>query len=171
MPSPFIRRALGAATLLCGAAAFTQAQAQAQEITLPLKEAWFEGQIVHYVSTDISDAGIAKKQGINYVPALAETLKPGMPVEKAYKFPNDEQATVLPSIPRPVGGANADATYSPLWVLVMVRWKPGAKPHTLTSEEAVLAAEEKGEVELTRTKIVANWPVVRARGAALQGVR
>ncbi len=166
MPAPATRRALSA-VLLLGLATASWA---ADEITLPLKEAWFEGQIVHYVSTDISDAGIAKKQGINYVPALAETLKPGMPVERAYKFPGDEQATVLPSIPRPVGGANADATYSPLWVLVMVRWKPGITPHTLTSEEAVLAAQDKGEVELTRTKIVANWPVVRARGAALQGV-
>lgn len=55
-------------------------------------------------------------------------------------------------------------------MLVVLRWKPGAALHTLTSEEAVLAAEEKGEVEVTRTKIVANSPVVRARGAALQGV-
>jgi hypothetical protein len=165
MPQPTLR-ALGAVLLLTATAAW----AADQVVTLPLKEAWFEGEIVHYVSTDISDPGIAKKQGINYVPALADTLKPGMPVEKAYKFPGDEQAAVLPSIPRPVGGANADASYSPLWVLVMVRWKPGATPHTLKSEEAVLAAEEKGEVELTRTKIVANWPVVRARGGALQGV-
>lgn len=167
MALSLVRPAFAATLLLTGAAAF----AQAQEVTLPLKEAWFEGQIVHYVSTDISDAGIAKKQGINHVPALADMLKPGMPVEKAYKFPGDEQATVLPSIPRPVGGANADPTYSPLWVLVMVRWKPGITPRTLTSEEAVLAAEEKGEVQLTRTRIVANWPVVRAHGAALQGVR
>lgn len=165
---PYLRHALCSTLLLSAAAAFA---AEAPEVTLPLKEAWFEGQIVHYVSTDISDPGIARKQGINYVPALADTLKPGMPVERAYKFPGDEQATVLPSIPRPVGGANADATYSPLWVLVMVRWKPGATPRTLTSEEAVLAAAEKGEVELTRTRIVANWPVVRAGGAALQGVR
>ena len=163
-----VTRALSAILLLGAAAASWAADG---EVTLPLKEAWFEGEIVHYVSTDISDPGIAKKQGINYVPALAQTLKPGMPVEKAYKFPGDEQATVLPSIPRPVGGANADATYSPLWVLVMVRWKPGVTPHTLKSEEAVLAAEEKGEVQLTPTKIVANWPVVRARGAALQGMR
>ena len=154
-----------AAAVLLGMAA----SAAADEITLPLKEAWFEGQVVHYVSTDISDAGIARKQGINYVPALADTLKSG-PVERAYKFPNEEQATVLPSIPKPVGGANADANYSPLWVLTMVRWRPGSTPHVLKSEEAVLAAEDKGEVELTRTKIVANWPVIRAGGAALQGV-
>lgn len=165
MPALATRRALGALLMLGATAGWT-----ADEVSLPLKEAWFEGQIVHYVSTDISDPGIAKKQGINYVPALADTLKPGMPVERAYKFPGDEQATVLPSIPRPVGGSNADPTYSPLWVLVMVRWKPGVTPRTLTSEESVLAAEDKGEVELTRTKIVANWPVVRARGAALQGV-
>ncbi|MFG6465685.1 DUF7482 domain-containing protein [Roseateles sp. BYS87W] len=149
----------------------TSGAARAAEITLPLKEAWFEGQVVHYISTDISDAGMARKNGLNHVPALAEVLKPGMPVERAYKFPNDEQAAVLPSIPRPIGPANADAGYSPLWVLVMVRWKPGATPHTLTSEEAVLAAEEKGEVELTRTRVVVNWPVVRAQGSALPGVR
>ena len=170
MPLPVLRRALGAALLLGAASAF--AQAQPQEITLPLKEAWFEGQIVHYVSTDISDPGIAKKQGINYVPALADTLKPGMPVERAYKFPGDEQATVLPSIPRPVGGANADATYSPLWVLVMVRWKPGVTQHTLTSEEAVLAAEAAGEVALDVTGIVVNCPITRGvDGTALRGVR
>lgn len=166
MPRSNPRRLTTALLLLAAAAT-----ADAAEITLPVKEAWFEGQVVHYVSTDISDAAIARKQGINYVPALAETLRPGAPVERAYKFPNEEQATVLPSIPRPVGGSNADPTYSPLWVLVMVRWKPGVAPHTLTSEEAVLAAEEKGEVELTRTKIVANWPVVRAAGATLQGAR
>ena len=165
MPGSVITRFTLSVALLLG----TLTAARADEITLPLKEAWFEGEIVHYVSTDISDAGIARKQGINYVPALADTLKSG-PVERAYKFPNDEQATVLPSIPRPMGGANADAGYSPLWVLVMVRWRPGITPHTLKSEEQVLAAEEKGEIEFTRTRIVANWPVVRARGAALQGV-
>ena len=164
MPKAAIPRALGAVFLLGAATA-----SWAAEITLPVKEAWFEGQIVHYVSTDISDPNIAKKQGINYVPALADTLKPGSPVEKAYKFPNEEQAAVLPSIPRPLGGANADPTYSPLWVLVMVKWRPGVTPHTLTSEEAVLVAEDKGEVELTKTRIVANWPVVRVGNAVLQG--
>lgn len=163
----FCLRAAGAALALAAAAV----AAEPLEITLPVKEAWFEGQIVHYVATDVSDAGIARKQGINHVPALATTLKPGMPVERAYKFPNDEQAAVLPSIPRPVGGENADASYSPLWVLVMVRWQPGVTPHTLTSEEAVLAAADKGEVTLTRTQIVANWPVVRAHGETLKGAR
>lgn len=144
--------------------------ATAAEITLPLKEAWYEGKQVHYISTDVSDQNLARKQGLNYVPALADALKAG-PVEKAYKFPGEEQGSVLPSIPQPVGADNADRNYHPLWVLVMVRWKPGVAQHVLKSEEAVLAAEEKGEVELTRTKIVVNWPVVRVEGTALPGVR
>ena len=164
-PTTPLRFATALAWLLC-----TAMLARADEVSLPLKTAWCEGQVVHYVSTDASDATLARKQGINHVPALAEVLKPGMPVERAYKFPGEEQAAVLPSMPRPVGGANEDRNYSPLWVLVMVRWKPGATLRTLTSEEAVLAAADKGDVELTRTKIVVNWPVVRAGGAALQGV-
>ncbi|MDY0743758.1 hypothetical protein SNE35_04545 [Paucibacter sp. R3-3] len=144
--------------------------ATAAEITLPLKEAWYEGKQVHYISTDVSDQNLARKQGLNYVPALADALKAG-PVEKAYKFPGEEQGSVLPSIPQPVGAENTDRNYHPLWVLVMVRWKPGVAQHVLKSEEAVLAAEEKGEVELTRTKIVVNWPVVRVEGTALPGVR
>lgn len=39
------------------------------------------------------------------------------------------------------------------------------------SVEAVLAAANKCGVALTRTKMVANWLVVRARGAARQSVR
>lgn len=143
--------------------------AGAAEITLPLKEAWFEGKSVHYISTDVSDQNLARKQGLNYVPSLADMLKKG-PVEKAYKFPGEEQGAVLPSIPRPLGAGNADTNYHPLWVLVMVRWKSGVVQHVLKSEEAVLAAADKGEVELTQTKIVVNWPVLRVNDVALPGV-
>lgn len=143
--------------------------AGAAEITLPLKEAWFDGQRVGYISTDVSDANLARKQGLNYVPSLADALKTG-PVEKAYKFPNEEQGAVLPSIPRPLGADNADKNYHPLWVLVMVKWKAGVTPHLLKSEEAVLAAAEKGEVELVHTKIVVNWPVLRVEDKSLPGV-
>ena len=160
-----------AAHLLAGVAlALLGSAAPAAEITLPLREAWYEGRMVHHISTDISDQNLARKQGLNYVPALADALKAG-PVEKAYKFPGDEQAAVLPSIPQPMGAENADKNYHPLWVLVMVRWKPGVAPHVLKSEEAVLQAEDKGEVELTRTKVVVNWPVLRVEGTALPGVR
>jgi hypothetical protein len=42
----------------------------------------------------------------------------------------------------------------------------------LTSEEAVLTAQDKGEVALEETQIVINCPVIRGvNGQPLQGVR
>ena len=145
-------------------------------VSLPLHRAWFEGQVVHYVTTDISDAAMAREAGVNFVPRLADAL-PSAPgqrslVERVYKFMNGEQDTVFPSIPRPVGAANADATYSPLWQLYEVRWQPGVTPRLLTSEEAVLAAQERGQLLIKPTRIVINCPVVRSeKGGALRGVK
>lgn len=148
------------------------------EVVLPLQPAWFEGRQVHYVTTDVSDAAMARMMGANHVPRLADALpegpqRPGRrsAVERAYKFPGGEQATVFPSSPKPVGGDNADASYSPLWVLTEVRWQPGKPPRTLRSEEALLAAEQAGEVLLTPTRVVVNCPVVRDGTQALRGVR
>ncbi len=152
--------------------------APATHVGLPLQQAWFEGLKVDYVTTDISDAAMASAMGVNHVPALAQALapvapgRPRTPVERVYKFANGEQLSIFPSVPRPVGGANADASYSPLWALVEVRWKAGATPRLLSSEEALLAAEQAGQVELRHTGIVVNCPVVRTPGGgALSGLR
>lgn len=152
------------------------AHAEPAEVALPLHKAWFEGQVVHYVTTDISDAAMAREAGVNYVPRLADALpaQAGQRslVARVYKFVGGEQDTVFPTIPRPLGPGNADASYSPLWQLVEVRWSLGTPPRLLTSEEAVLDAEERGQLRLTLTRIVINCPVVRsASGGALRGVR
>ena len=150
----------------------------ARHVGLPLHQAWFEGQRVDYITTDISDAAMARALGVNHVPALAHALAPAAPgrartpVERVYKFAHDEQLSIFPSVPRPVGGANADASYSPLWALVEVRWKAGVQPRLLDSEEALLAAEQQGQVELRHTGIVVNCPVVRTpKGGALRDLR
>lgn len=105
------------------------AQAASETIALPLHKAWFEGQVVHYVTTDISDAAMAREAGVNFVPRLADALPAGPGqrslVARVYKFMGGEQDTVFPSVPRPIGAANADADYSPLWQLFEVRWQPG----------------------------------------------
>jgi hypothetical protein len=152
-----------------------------ETVTLPLRKAWFEGRIVHYVTTDISDAAMAREAGVNHVPLLADALLPEgaarafpgwrAPVDRVYKFMNGEQDTVFPSAPRPVGADNIDRGYSPLWQLYELRWRPGATARLLTSEEAVLAAQERGELEITPTRIIINCPVVSdAQGGALRGV-
>ena len=148
------------------------------EIVVPLNQAWFEGHKVEYVTTDISSRPMAQALGVNYVPRLADAL-PGAAgqrsiVERVYKFANGEQISVFQSVPKPTGGDNQDASYSPLWRLVMVRWlvnKPEAQ-RELRSEEELLAAADRGELALDVTEIVVNCPITRSvDGQALKGVR
>lgn len=141
---------------------------------LPLERAWVEGIPVFYVTTDVSDQAVAAEKGANHVPRLAQTLAsagppiPGRPsaVEKVYAFVNARQDTVFSSAPAPIGPGNLDRTYSPLWRMVKVRWAVGQEVRVLTSEEAVLDAQEKGMVSLEQTTIVLNCPIVHlgARG-------
>ena len=145
-------------------------------IELPAVMGWFEGQVVHYVTTDTSDAAMATDMGVNFVPRLAYALgtPAGTPnaVERIYRFTNFEQGNVLPSAPVPTGPGNKDRAYSPVWVLVMVTWRAGQQPRILRSEEEVLAAQEKGQVSLQTTQAVVNCPVIiTAQGGALRGAR
>jgi len=57
--------------------------------------------------TDISDAGMAREAGANFVPRLALAIPaPGRPslVERVYKFPGKEQISVFQSAPLPTAG-------------------------------------------------------------------
>ncbi len=144
------------------------------ESVLPVHRAWVDGHVVEYVTTDISDLDMARIQGVNFVPRLAQALKtsPGRSVlERVYKFHGDAQISVFQSAPLPVGAENRQEAYSPLWRLVLVRWHDLTKARELRSEEEVLAAQDRSEVALEVTDIVVNCPVVRGRGRALQGVR
>lgn len=145
------------------------------ETTLPLHRAWVDGRQVEYVTTDISDATMARREGVNHVPRLALALgAPGRPgvTERVYKFVDGEQITVFQSAPLPTGGANADPNYSPLWRMVLVRWLRPTALRELRSEEQVLAAQERGELSLEVTDIVVNCPITRSvDGLALRGVR
>ncbi|MBB3213102.1 hypothetical protein FHW67_002391 [Herbaspirillum sp. Sphag1AN] len=163
-----------AASLLCLSttlAATLSASAQStlppgDTVELPLLSGWFEGKLVRYVTTDASDKQAAADMGANYVPRLANALnrqpQPGQPgsVERIYKILNFAQGSVLPSLPSPVGEDNANINYSPLWQVYAVSWNAGKQPHLLKSEEEVLAAEEAGDVQIDKTRIVVNCPVV-----------
>jgi len=145
------------------------------EVVLPLKRAWADGRKVEYITTDVSDAAMARMAGANFVPRLAVAIpKAGQPsvLERVYQFPGGEQISIFQSAPTPAGPANADRNYSPLWRIVLVQWRSPDRVRELKSEEELLAAEDKGEVTLNITHVVANCPVVRAADdRALQGVR
>jgi hypothetical protein len=148
-------------------------------IELPLVSGWFQGRMVHYVTTDVSDANAAQELGANYVPRLANAIPPqprypGQPsaIERIYSFGNFKQGGVLPSLPTPAGEGNADRNYSPLWLVHKVNWLPGHPPRVLKSEEEVLAAADKGEVSITQTNVVVNCPVIFSpQGGLLKGAK
>jgi hypothetical protein len=150
--------------------------ASLETINLPLIQGWFEGRRAYYVTTDASDAAMSAMMGANHVPRLANTLPPepkvpGTPssTDRIYKFPNGEQASVLPSAPEPLGSTNSSNAYSPLWQIVNVTWNPGVNAVILRSERDVLEAEDAGRVTVVPTRIVVNCPVVRIEDQLLQG--
>lgn len=144
------------------------------EVTFPLNRAWVNGAQVEYVTTDISDATMAQAVGVNYVPRLANAIPAANRtslVERVYKFPKGEQISIFPSAPMPTGGANQDPSYSPLWRLVFVTWLRADQVRELKSEEELLAAEERGDLSLKISNIVANCPITRGPdGQALKSV-
>jgi hypothetical protein len=145
------------------------------ETVVPLERAWVDGHVVEYITTDISDAGMASMMGANHVPRLADAIRAPRGeslLERVYKFPNQEQISIFQSAPKPAGADNQDRNYSPLWRVVLVRWEVPQNARVLKSEDALLAAQDKREVSLEVTDIVVNCPVTRGRdGRALLGVR
>jgi len=144
-------------------------------VSLPLNFAWVDGRKVEYVTTDISDPAMASALGVNLVPRLAQAVpaqgRPSL-VERVYKFVDDSQITVFQSAPAPTGPGNADASYSPLWRMVLLRWHKPSLARELKSEEQILSAVESGELSMAITNIVVNCPITRSvDGKAIRGAR
>jgi len=143
------------------------------ETVLPLNRAWVDGRQVEYITTDISDPEMSRAAGVNYAPRLRDAIA-SLPsvLERVYKFSQSEQISIFQSAPNPVGSANHDKTYSPLWRLVMVESKAPGVRSEIKSEEELLSAEEKGLVDLHVTNIVVNCPITKeVGGSSLRGVR
>ena len=160
--------------LLAGCSSFdhfgagnASALSEATQVQLPLLSAWADGKPVRYITTDASTRAAAQKMQANFVPQLANAIpaeprQPGQAstLARVYEISNFKQNNVFSSVPQPSGFANQNTDYSPLWRVHLVHWQAGKTPHLLNSEEAILAAEEKQEVQLERTDIVVNCPVL-----------
>ena len=141
--------------------------AQGATVTLPLLSAWYDGQKVYYVTTDVSDPAVARIMGANLTPRMSDGL-PSYPkpptqktlIERVYNFTNSPQDKVFSSAPAPIGPASADKHYSPIWLAVNVTWAASAKQTTLTSEEEILQQEDAHMLTLQRTEILLNCPIV-----------
>jgi hypothetical protein len=161
--------------LLLGGCAATGSSNPARTVSLPLNFAWMDAHKVEYVTTDISDPTMAQALGVNLVPRLAQAIAaPGRPslVERVYKFVDDSQITVFQSAPTPSGPKNSEKSYSPLWRMVLVRWKQPPRARELKSEEEIFRAEDAGDLSLEVTNIVVNCPITRSIGGeAIRGAK
>ncbi len=139
--------------------------------TFPVVNGWFNDQMVRYIQTEASDAGVAAAQGVNFVPGLANVLTAtsgvyaaSLATDDIYVFTNGpaagNQVNVIPSAPTPAGPTNTSTSYSPLWRVSTVTWVVPANATTLTSEAAILAAQAAGKVTITKTGIIVNCPVI-----------
>ncbi len=159
--------------LLLTACASNPGKSGAPAITLPMLGGWFNGQKVYYITTDISDKGMAEMMGANYAPRLSDAILPRprpagvkSAVERVYVFPDRDQGSILPSSPTPLGYTSLDKNYSPIWQVYFVRWTTEDRK-LLTSEEALLAAQDTGKVSIERTEIIVNCPIVKTESANL----
>jgi hypothetical protein len=56
--------------------------------------------------------------------------------------------------------AVGQTAYPPLWGIVKVTWRSGARKRLLTSSAAIRKAKAAGQVTLTKTSLVVNCPIV-----------
>jgi len=158
--------AIATVLLLSGCAASGVVR-RPETISLPVSLGWYNGERVYYITTDISDSPMARSAGVNLAPRMRDAI-PAYPkppeqkdvLERVYKFPKGEQDVVFASSPTPVGPQSSDVHYSPLWILYVVTGVAGKSSKLLASEEAILAAQDAGEVTVTRTAVVINCPIV-----------
>ncbi len=179
LPSHWFASVLGALfCLLSAACAAPSRSTDASAVSLPLQRGLYDGEVVFYVTTDVSDDKVAKAKGANFAPRLADALAgaagpagPRLAVDKVYAVVNFSQPSVFASAPKPIGHLNRDAAYSPLWRMVAVTWRNTYDARELRSEDDVLEAQEKGQVDLTTTNVVLNCPIIhRGKAGGLPGV-
>jgi hypothetical protein len=152
---------MGVVLLLSGCAA-SEGTRRPETISMPVSLGWYNGERVYYITTDITDPPMARGAGVNLALRMRDAIPtyPKPPeqtdvLERVYKFP-----------------LSSDEHYSPLWILYAVRIVDGRNSELLSSEEAILAAQDAGKVTLTRMAIVINCPIVGTeRGGLLPGMK
>ena len=59
------------------------------------------------------------------------------------------------------GSEPGEASYSPLWTEVIVRWKAGHKPVLLAKDDQINMLAAKGALISTTTTVILNAPITR----------
>lgn len=129
-------------------------------VTFRLWEARVRGEPVYFIRTDASDEDFATQEGLVRVPLLARAAEADQGLADLYLFSggSDDQLPVLSS------GPHMD-DFSPAFRVHRVEFT--GEKSILASVEEIDAAVSEGLVEIERSDIVVNYPVVKWPGGEL----
>ncbi len=129
-------------------------------VTFQMHKAWFNGEDVYYIRTDASDADYATTEKLVHVPLLNAAMSAEGATAPMYTFTNaaDDQYPVVSTTP-------SQENYTSAWHVHSVTFN--GDPEVLTSQEAILEAEEAGAVTIEALSLVVNHPLVKWDGGEL----
>jgi hypothetical protein len=139
-------------------------------VVIPLIKGLYDGKDILLITTEVSDKAMRDQIGnftgfpVNYD---ANLTKISQGIGNLWIFKNGVkgpgfmgfQASVVDSIP-------GDPGYTPLWKVSIVEWKTnsGLTPTILGSDDAIAAAQTKGQITITPTNVVVNCPILQWGG-------
>lgn len=99
--------------------------------------------------------GFYRGRTIGYFDFGPIKLRPGNKLAPIWTVTNGAagQRNIVDTVP-------GQASYTPLWKVNQVTFKPGATRHLLRSRADVVAARKRGEITVRATSIVVNCPVL-----------
>ncbi|MGB6593290.1 MAG: hypothetical protein WBE68_17460 [Candidatus Nitrosopolaris sp.] len=138
-------------------------------VVIPLVKGLYDGKDILLITTEVSDKAMKDQIGnftgfpVNY----AANLTRSQDIGNLWIFKNGVkgpgfmgfQASVVDSIP-------GDPNYTPLWKVSIVEWKTtsGTTPTILGSDDAIAAAQTKGQITITHTNVIVNCPILQWGG-------
>lgn len=123
-------------------------------VTMQMYKGHFEDQDVYYIRTDASDREFAESEGLVFVPLLQNALQAEGSFANLYTFAQsaDGQGAIVTTIP-------GRDDYTPAFHIHRVTFD--GEPELISSESALMEAQEAGEVTIEKTGVIVNYPLVR----------
>jgi hypothetical protein len=125
-------------------------------VKLRLHRAFLDGASVYFIQTDTSDAEFARERGLVHAPKVAPLAGAGLTGD--LYLPDGNEPAVVSSEP-------GRRDYTPAWRVYRV--KVTGESRRLRSIADVRAAERAGQIQITKTDIVLNAPIVNWSSGAL----
>lgn len=125
----------------------------ASQSSLATYQGFYDAHKDAYVITDVSSRSQAAAWHANYAKALAAFKS--VPLQY---FVSGAHASGQLAV---FGSEPGESDYNPLWLEVIVTWKPGVTPVLLTSDNQINAAVKAGKLTAKSNGVVLNAPITK----------